>query len=57
MCKEVWLPRVAIVISLLSYLAKISKIAREYDAKTYLCTNIILKESQIIELKNNLEKP
>ena len=37
-------------------LAKISKIASDYNAKTYLCTNIILKESQIIELKNNLEK-
>ncbi len=37
-------------------LSKISKIAGEYGAKTYLCTNIILKESQIIELKNNLEK-
>lgn len=37
-------------------LAKISKIAGEYGAKTYLCTNIILKESQVIELKNNLEK-
>ena len=37
-------------------LAKISKISEEYGAKTYLCTNIILKESQINELKNNLEK-
>ena len=36
-------------------LAKISKIASEYGAKTYLCTNIILKEPQIEELKNNLE--
>ena len=27
-------------------LAKISKIASDYNAKTYLCTNIILKESQ-----------
>jgi putative protease len=37
-------------------LYKISKIASDYDAKTYLCTNIILKESQITELKDNLEK-
>lgn len=37
-------------------LAKISKISEEYGAKAYLCTNIILKESQINELKNNLEK-
>lgn len=37
-------------------LAKISEISEEYGAKTYLCTNIILKESQINELKNNLEK-
>lgn len=37
-------------------LAKISKICKDYDAKTYLCTNIILKESQIAELENNLEK-
>ena len=37
-------------------LYKISKIASDYDAKTYLCTNIILKESKITELKDNLEK-
>ena len=37
-------------------LYKISKIASDYDAKTYLCTNIILNESKITELKDNLEK-
>ena len=37
-------------------LAKISNISKDYGAKTYLCTNIILKESQINALKANLEK-
>ena len=36
-------------------LSKISEIADEYDAKTYLCTNIILKEDQILKLKNSLD--
>ena len=35
-------------------LGKISEIASGYDAKTYLCTNIILKENQILKLKDNL---
>ena len=37
-------------------LAKISKTAKEYNAKTYLCTNIILKESEIEKLKCNIGK-
>ena len=37
-------------------LAKISNISKDYVAKTYLCTNIILKELQINALKDNLEK-
>ena len=37
-------------------LARISKIASEYGAKTYLCTNIILKEDEITALNSNLEK-
>lgn len=37
-------------------LSKISQIASEYDAKTYLCTNTILKEDKIIELNKNLER-
>ena len=37
-------------------LAKISNISKDYGAKTYLCTNIILKELQINALKDNLEK-
>jgi len=36
-------------------LSKIAKMACDYDAKTYLCTNIILKESEIEKLKNNLD--
>ena len=39
----------------LSDLSKIAKMASDYDAKTYLCTNIILKESEIEKLKNNLD--
>ena len=35
-------------------LGKISEIANEYDAKTYLCTNIILKEDQILKLNDSL---
>ncbi|WP_407379789.1 peptidase U32 family protein [Methanobrevibacter sp.] len=37
-------------------LSKISGIAQDYGAKTYLCTNTILKEDKIIELEKNLEK-
>ena len=37
-------------------LSKISAIAQDYDAKTYLCTNTILKEDKISELDSNLEK-
>ncbi|MCR5026775.1 MAG: U32 family peptidase [Methanobrevibacter sp.] len=37
-------------------LAKVSKIANEYSAKTYLCTNIILNEKLACELESNLEK-
>lgn len=36
-------------------LAKVSRIAREYDAKTYLCSNIILNENNAIRLKGQLE--
>mgnify|MGYP000158345966 FL=1 len=36
-------------------LAKVSRIAREYDAKTYLCSNIILNENNAIRLKSQLE--
>ncbi len=37
-------------------LSKISSIAQDYGAKTYLCTNTILKEDKILELDSNLEK-
>ena len=37
-------------------LAEVSKIAKEYGAKTYLCTNIILNEKLACELEGNLEK-
>ena len=40
----------------LNDLGKISKIAKDYGAKTYLCTNIILNEKLALELSNNLEK-
>ena len=40
----------------LNDLNKISKIASEYGAKTYLCTNIILNEKLASQLLNNLEK-
>ena len=36
-------------------LSQVSKIAGEYGAKTYLCTNIILNECLAGELQNNLE--
>ena len=36
-------------------LSQVSKIAGEYGAKTYLCTNIILNERLASELQNNLE--
>lgn len=37
-------------------LSNVSKIAKEYGAKTYLCTNIILNEKLACELDDNLEK-
>lgn len=37
-------------------LNKVSDIAKEYGAKTYLCTNIILNEKLACELDSNLEK-
>ncbi|WP_458455511.1 U32 family peptidase [Methanobrevibacter sp.] len=37
-------------------LAEVSKIAKEYGAKTYLCTNIILNERRSRELEGNLEE-
>ena len=36
-------------------LSKVSRIASEYGAKTYLCTNIILNERLANELNGNLE--
>lgn len=39
----------------ISDLSKVSKIANEYDAKTYLCSNIILNENNANYLKNQLE--
>lgn len=35
-------------------LSKVSKIASEYSAKTYLCSNIILKEDAAVKLQNQL---
>ncbi|MBQ9026037.1 MAG: U32 family peptidase [Methanobrevibacter sp.] len=40
----------------LDVLSKISSIAQDYGAKTYLCTNTILKEDKILELDSNLDK-
>ena len=40
----------------LNDLADVSKIAKEYGAKTYLCTNIILNERRARELESSLEK-
>ncbi len=37
-------------------LSKVSKIAQEYGAKTYLCTNIILNERLASDLKGNMER-
>lgn len=37
-------------------LSEISKIASQYSAKTYLCSNIILNEDYAFKLKNNLEE-
>ena len=34
----------------------LSKIAKQYSAKTYLCSNVILNEDRAVELKNNLEE-
>ena len=39
----------------LNDLNEVSKIAGEYGAKTYLCTNIILNEKLASELESNLE--
>ncbi|MDO5849396.1 MAG: peptidase U32 family protein [Methanobrevibacter sp.] len=35
-------------------LKEVSKIAREYSAKTYLCTNIVLNENDAVKLQENL---
>ncbi len=40
----------------LNDLADVSKIASQYSAKTYLCSNIILNEDSALKLKNNLEE-
>ena len=37
-------------------LADVSKIAKDYGAKTYLCTNIILNEKLACELESKLER-
>ncbi|MBE6500395.1 MAG: U32 family peptidase [Methanobrevibacter thaueri] len=37
-------------------LNEVSKTAQEYDAKTYLCANIILNEKSANKLQSNLEK-
>ena len=37
-------------------LSKVCDIAKEYGAKTYLCTNIILNERLAVELDSNLER-
>ena len=37
-------------------LSKVSGIAKEYGAKTYLCTNIILNEKLACGLEKNLER-
>ena len=37
-------------------LGKVSSISKEYGAKTYLCTNIILNEKRARELEENLER-
>ena len=37
-------------------LSEVSKIAAEYGAKTYLCTNIILNEKSAHELESNMER-
>lgn len=39
----------------LENLSEVSKVAKEYGAKTYLCTNIILNEKLACELDNSLE--
>ena len=39
----------------LDNLSEVSKVAKEYGAKTYLCTNIILNERLASELDSNLE--
>lgn len=40
----------------LNDLREVSKIAKEYSAKTYLCSNIILNEDLALKLKNQLEE-
>ena len=37
-------------------LSEVSGIAKEYGAKTYLCTNIILNEKLACELEKNMER-
>ena len=37
-------------------LSEVSRIAKEYSAKTYLCSNIILNEDGAFKLKNQLEE-
>ena len=37
-------------------LSRVSQIAREYGAKTYLCTNIILNEKSASRLDDNMER-
>ena len=40
----------------LNDLSEVSKIAKQYSAKTYLCSNVILNEDRAVDLKNNLEE-
>uniref|UniRef100_UPI00388FAF2C peptidase U32 family protein n=1 Tax=Methanobrevibacter sp. TaxID=66852 RepID=UPI00388FAF2C len=37
-------------------LPEVSRIASEYGAKTYLCTNVILDEKRAVDLDNKLEE-
>ena len=40
----------------LNDLSEVSKIASQYSAKTYLCSNVILNEDSALKLKNGLEE-
>ena len=40
----------------LNDLSEVSKIASQYSAKTYLCSNVILNEDSALKLKNSLEE-